>query len=333
MAIKHITKTALVSLTAVAAVAVADHHKPGMGVEVTGFQNTLAEESFQTVIIQKALEELGYDVQPIQQIAYAPGYNAIAQNDIQWTAVNWDPLHNEMYENAGGDDAFLKRGQYVSGAAQGYLVDKKTAEQYGIDTIDDLKDPKIAKLFDKTGDGKADLTGCEAGWGCEGTINYHLEAYELSDTVNHVQGTYSAIIADTIERYNAGESVVYYTWTPYWVSGVLIPGQDVVWLQVPYTAHPQGFETELPNGANYGFAVNSLRIVANKEFADANPAAAKLFEVAKLDINAVSAQNRLILNGENTDSDIERHANNWISANQEMFDSWLEAARDAGKGM
>ncbi|WP_119395917.1 glycine betaine/L-proline ABC transporter substrate-binding protein ProX [Salinibius halmophilus] len=333
MAIKHFTKTALVSLTAVAAVAVADHHKPGMGVEVTGFHSPIAEEAFQTVIIQKALEELGYDVQPIQQVDYAAGYTAIAQNDIQWTSVNWDPLHDTMYDNAGGNDVFFKRGNYVAGAAQGYLMDKKTAEEYGIDTIDDLKDPEIAKIFDKTGDGKADLTGCQAGWGCEAVINHQLEAFGLEDTVNHVQGAYAAIIGDTIQRYNDGEPIVYYTWTPYWVSGILVPGQDVVWLEVPYSDHPRGIDTELPNGKNYGFAVNSLRIVANREFTEANPAAAKLFEVAKLDINAVSAQNRLVSDGENTDSDIERHANNWIAANQDEFNSWLEAARDAAKGM
>lgn len=331
MAIKQFTKAALVSLTAVAAVAAADDHKPGMGVEVTGFQSPIAEESFQTLIIQKALEELGYDVQPVQQVDYSAGYTAIAQNDIQWTSVSWDPLHNEMYENSGGDDAFFKRGHYVSGAAQGYLVDKATAEEYGIDSIDDLSDPEIAQLFDKTGDGKADLTGCQAGWGCEAVINHQLEAFDLEDTVNHVQGTYAAIISDTIQRYNNDEPIVYYTWTPYWVSGILVPGQDVVWLEVPYSDHPRGIDTELPNGKNYGFAVNSLRIVANRDFTEANPAAATLFEVAELDINAVSAQNRLISDGENTDRDIERHVDNWINANQDLFNSWLEAAREAAK--
>ena len=47
------------------------------------------------------------------------------------------------------------------GAAQGYLIDKKTAEQYHIPaSIDQLKDPQIVKLFDTNNDGKADLTGC-----------------------------------------------------------------------------------------------------------------------------------------------------------------------------
>ena len=98
---------------------------------------------------------------------------------------------------------------------------------------------------------------------------------------------------------------------------------------MPRSEHPLGTDTQLPNGDNYGFNVNSERIVVNKEFAEANPAAKKLFEVAKLNINAVSAQNKLISEGENTAADIERHTTNWIAKNRELFDSWLEAARNA----
>lgn len=305
--------------------------KPGKGVAVKGFHSPIAEEKFQSILINRALSELGYDVQPLQEVEYGAGYSAIAQNDIQWMAVSWDPLHNDMYKNSGGDETFVKQGYYITGAAQGYLVDKGTAEKHNIDTIDDLKDPEIAKLFDASGDGKADLTGCQPGWGCEKVINHQLDAFGLRDTVNHVQGSYAAIISDTITRFKAGEPVVYYTWTPYWVSGVLVPGKDVVWLEVPRSEHPQGIDTKLPNGKNYGFSVNSERIVANREFANANPAAAKLFEVAKLDINAVSAQNKLVADGENTEADINRHADNWIKNNQDIFNSWLAAARAAAQ--
>ncbi|MFP1591885.1 hypothetical protein ACLB1M_20810 [Escherichia coli] len=41
---------------------------------------------------------------------------------------------------------FWCEGVFVNGAAQGYLIDKKTADQYKITNIAQLKDPKIAKL-------------------------------------------------------------------------------------------------------------------------------------------------------------------------------------------
>ncbi len=306
-----------------------DHGKPGKGVEVQALQSAIAEETFQTVVLNEALKELGYKVKPIKEVDYSAAYTSIANGDATYMAVNWFPLHNTMYKNAGGDAVFYREGHYIEGAAQGYLIDKKTADKHGIDNIGDFKDPKIAALFDTDGDGKADLTGCQAGWGCEGVIEHQLDAFELRDRITHKQGQYAAIISDTIARYNDGESVFYYTWTPYWVSGKLVPGKDVVWLEVPFSSNPNGTDTKLPNGKNYGFDINSERVVANKQFAMKNPAAAKLFEVAKLPINDVSAQNMLIADGEDSQGQIKQHAKNWIKANRELFDSWIAAAKKA----
>ena len=302
---------------------------PGEGVSVTAIQSPIAEETFQTVVINKLLEELGYDIQAIKEVDYSAGYTSIANGDATYMTVNWFPLHNTMYSNAGGDDKFFRKGHYISGAAQGYLIDKKTADKHGITKISDLNDPKIAALFDTNGDGLADLTGCQAGWGCEGVIEHQLDAFNLRDNINHNQGAYAAIISDTIARYNAGESILYYTWTPYWVSGKLVPGKDVVWLEVPFSANPNGTDTSLPNGKNYGFDINSERIVANKEFATQNPAAAKLFEIAELPINDVSAENMLIANGEDSMKQIEAHASNWIKANRSLVNEWIKAAKAA----
>lgn len=302
---------------------------PGEGVSVTAIQSPIAEETFQTVVMNKVLEELGYDIQAIKEVDYSAGYTSIANGDATYMTVNWFPLHNTMYSNAGGDDKFFRKGHYISGAAQGYLIDKKTADKHGITKISDLNDPKIAALFDTNGDGLADLTGCQAGWGCEGVIEHQLDAFDLRDNINHNQGAYAAIISDTIARYNAGESILYYTWTPYWVSGKLVPGKDVVWLEVPFSANPNGTDTSLPNGKNYGFDINSERIVANKEFATQNPAAAKLFEIAELPINDVSAENMLIANGEDSMKQIEAHASNWIKANRSLVNEWIKAAKAA----
>ena len=115
------------------------------------------------------------------------------------------------------------------------------------------------------------------------------------------------------------------------MSGKLVPGKDVVWLEVPFSSNPNGSDTKLPNGKNYGFDINSERIVANKKFAEENPAAAKLFELASLSVNDVSAENMLIANGEDSQKQIRQHALNWIKANQATFDGWLEAARNAAK--
>ena len=307
---------------------------PGKGVKVLPLKSSIAEETFQTLLVMKGLEKLGYDVQPIQEVEYPTAHIAIGNGDATFMADHWNPLHADYYKNAGGDAKLYRRGTYSGNAAQGYLIDKKTADAHGITNVEQLKDPKIAQLFDTNGDGKADLTGCTPGWGCEAMIEHHLDAYGLRNTVTHQQGTYSALIADTITRYRAGKPVLYYTWTPYWVSNELKPGKDVVWLEVPFSSLPgeqKGIDTQLPNGKNYGFVVNNQQIVANKAWAEKNPAAAKLFEVMQLPVRDINAQNHLMSQGQNKPADIERHVDGWIKAHQKTFDAWIAPALAAAK--
>ncbi|MEM0980047.1 MAG: glycine betaine/L-proline ABC transporter substrate-binding protein ProX, partial [Cyanobacteria bacterium P01_H01_bin.58] len=210
-------------------------------------------------------------------------------------------------------------------------IDKATADEYGITSMEQLQDPEIAALFDSDGDGKANLTGCNPGWGCELVIEHHLDEYGLRDTVQHDQGQYVALIADTITRYEQGEPVLFYTWTPLWVSGVLQEGEDVTWMNVPYTSLPeaQGEASEADTsaeGKNLGFFLDQQVILANQEFIDNNPAAAKLFSLLEVPIADVSAQNQLIQDGEDSPEDIRGHAEAWIADNQAQFDGWIEEA-------
>ncbi|MCU5774809.1 glycine betaine/L-proline ABC transporter substrate-binding protein ProX [Erwiniaceae bacterium BAC15a-03b] len=307
---------------------------PGKGVTVNPVQSTLPEESFQTELINQALVKLGYDVQPTKEVDYNVAYTAIAKGDATYLAVNWDPLQKDMYETAGGDQKFYREGTYISGAAQGYLIDKKTADKYHITDISQLKDPKLAKLFDADGDGKADLAGCNPGWVCGSVIEAQVKAYGLSNTVQQNQGNYSAIIADTLTRYKSGLPVLYFTWTPYWVSNVLKPGKDVVWLTVPFSATPgsqKDLDTKLPNGKNYGFIANSEHVVANKAWAQQNPAAAKLFAIVKLPLADVNAQNQRMHDGESSSEHIQQHVEGWIKAHQATFDGWVKQAAAAAK--
>ena len=303
---------------------------PGKGVTVRPAEGTLIEEKFQHRILYRALEELGYEVAEPSETSYQLIHVALGGGDADFTAVHWDPLHAQFYKESGGGERIEKVGSLIEGALQGYLVDKKSYDA-GVKNLGDLKKADVAKRFDTTGNGKADLVGCPPGWGCERVITHQLEEFGLGGTVDQNQGEYAAIVSDAIARFKGGESIVYYTWTPYWVSGVLVPGKDVEWIEVPYSSLPDGREAETTfNGKNLGFEVNALRVVANSDFLNKNPAAKKLFEVAKIDINDVSGQNNKMRDGEDSDSDINRHVDAWIKSNRSAFDGWLKAARAAG---
>ncbi|MGJ3252519.1 MAG: glycine betaine/L-proline ABC transporter substrate-binding protein ProX [Elainellaceae cyanobacterium] len=308
---------------------------PGEGATVTPAFSVL-EEMFQTEIVNIGLEQLGYTVEDGKEIEYATMHVDLANGGIDYTAVHWEQLHNDFFENSGGDEQLERKGVIVADALQGYSIDQATAEEYDITTLDQLQDPKIAELFDTDGDGQANLTGCNPGWGCELVIEHHLDAYNLQDTVQHDQGQYFAIMADTITRYEQGEPILYYTWTPLWVSSVLEPGEDVRWLEVPYTDLPKeqgdvSEEATTVDGKNLGFAVDQIRILTNDQFIADNPAANRLFELVTIPIEDINAQNQLMRDGEDTPEDIRRHAEEWISENQDQFDSWVEDARSAAE--
>ena len=274
--------------------------KPGEGVTVRPVVQAYAEEYFQARILFRALEDLGYEVAQPEEVVAQTAHLALGTGDADFYTAHWNTLHSKFFEESGGDAVLEKTGNLLAGALQGYLINK-SAYDAGVQNLGDLKKPEVAKMFDADGDGLADLAGCVPGWGCERVIEHQLTEFGLRDTVAHNQGEYNAIIADTIARQANGENILFYTWTPNWVAGVLVPGENVEFLSVPYSSLPDGVKANTEfEGKDLGFAVDSIRVIATDAFLEANPAAAKLFEVASIDINDVSIQNKKISDGEDS---------------------------------
>jgi len=319
------------TLTAVSLCASASSDKPGEGVKVTPIFSAIAEERFRGEIALEGLRELGYNVQEPKETEYSVMMVALGNGDADFTVHLWEKLHEKFYQQAGGDDVMVKAGDIMPGVLQGYLIDKKTADAYHIKYITDLQKPEIAKLFDSDGDGKADLTGCNPGWGCELAIAHHMKAYGLEKTVKVNQGSYFALMADTIARYKSGKPILYYTWVPQWIANVLVLDKDVVWLEVPKTDLPGGKNDvdTMYKGKNLGFAVDKVEAVLNKNFAKKNPAALKFLSLMQISTDDESAQNMKMHDGEKKPADIKRHAKEWVTAHRQQFDAWLQAARAA----
>ncbi|AZD36465.1 Glycine betaine/L-proline transport substrate-binding protein ProX [Pseudomonas chlororaphis subsp. aurantiaca] len=324
VALLALTLSPLLALAATA-------QQPGQGVSVTPIFPSIAEERFRGEIAMAGLKELGYDVQAPKETDYPAMMLALSYGDADFTVHMWDMLHASFYSKAGGDDTMVKTGNIMPGVLQGYMIDKKTADAYHITSVEDLKKPEIAKLFDSNGDGKADMTGCNPGWGCEVMVEHHMKAYGLEKTVTDNRGSYFALMADTIARYQQGKPILYFTWVPQWISSVLVEGKDVVWLSVARTDLPGGkndVDTSF-NGKNLGFPVDTIKAVFNKEFAEKNPVAVKFLSEMQISTDDESAQNLKMHNGENSAADIKRHAAEWITAHRAQYDSWLADARAA----
>jgi glycine betaine/proline transport system substrate-binding protein len=319
--------------------------QPGSGIEVSAARANWSTGFFQAEIFQQLLSELGYEVSDPANAELGPDifYPALAQGDYDFWANGWLPLHAPNFEaetptgQTVGDLVSPVGFEVEKGALQGYLIDKATADEYGITSVAQIvEDPELSALFDEDGDGVADLYGCNEGWGCARAINATIEENGWQDTLTHKQGEYSVLFQDVIARIGRGESALYYTWTPNFTVAQLTPGEDVVWIGLGADV-PGGEDTatELEAGlcaadpCDMGFVPADIRVVANNEFLDANPAARALFEAVQIPVEDIAAQNLEYEGGANTQPDIVEQASAWIEENREQVDEWLDDARAA----
>ena len=298
---------------------------------------------FQAEVYRLLLERLGYRVEGPTTMDNSEFYAAVAAGSVDLWASGWFPLHDSFVEGSASVEAV---GTAVDdGALQGYFVDAATAELHDITSLGDLADPAVAALFDADDDGRADLVGCQVGWSCADTIDHHLSAYGLTGTVEHVQGDYSPLIAEAIARYHSGQPVLYYTWTPNWTVGELVPGRDAVWLEVPFASLPDDQAAAIDRAAVAGIAgcshdpcltgwpPNDIRAVANSDFLDANPSVRTLLEQVVIPLDDISTQNVQMVQHGGDPQDIELHAREWIEANLASVTRWIEAADPDAVGL
>ena len=297
---------------------------------------------FQAEVYRLLIQRLGYQVDGPFTMDNDEFYEALAAGEVDLWANGWFPTH----------DSHIRMGvvetvgtQVDNGALQGYFVDKVTAETHGITSLGDLAAPEIAALFDQDADGLADLIGCEVSWGCAAIIEHHLEAYGLKETVEQVQGAYSPLITETIDRYHAGQPVLYFTWTPNWTVGELEPGREVIWLETPFPSLPadqiafldRTAIAGIPGCANdpcqVGWPPNDIRVVANSGFLENNPSIRKLLEQVVIPLHDISAQNALMVADEGDPEDIRRHAEEWVAANEVVVTRWIETADPNAVGL
>lgn len=82
------------------AAAQAANDLPGKGVTVQPLKSSLAEEAFQTLLVMRGLEKLGYKVEPMKDLEPATEHLAIANGDATFMAHHWSLLHADSTRTA-----------------------------------------------------------------------------------------------------------------------------------------------------------------------------------------------------------------------------------------
>ncbi|WP_163336417.1 glycine betaine/L-proline ABC transporter substrate-binding protein ProX [Desulfopila sp. IMCC35008] len=337
---KFLMIAAVTSMTMVGTVQ-ADTDKPGEGVKVQPARATWNTGFFQEALVRRGLGELGYNVKKPKDLQNPIFYKTVSLGDVDYWTNGWFPNHDGQLPKGFYDKADTVGYVVKAGGLQGYLVSKKHVDQFGISSLDDFKRDEVKKAFDKNGDGKADLTACPPGWGCETVIAHHMNVYDLDNHINPVKASYEAGMASAIAAYKDGEPIFFYTWAPNWTIFKMKPGKDVMWINVPKTIpkdsqmkgkdrmEVSGIEGAVSDPVKLGFVVSDVRIVANKKFMADNPAATRFFELFTLPLVDINEQNTRMNEGEKSQKDIERHVDEWIVKNKATWDGWLAEARKA----
>lgn len=294
------------------------------GKAVVTCTSTSIEGLFHQMIPILGLRELGYKVDMPKTLSVPLVHQSIALDDCDYALDEWVPLHDTFY--AAVKDQATRLGPTITGASQGYLIDKATADAHKITSLEQFKDPAIAALFDTNDNGKANLAGANPGWGSEKVINSEIETIGLKDTIDHDQGEYSVLISDVLARFKSGKPVFFYTWTPNWTTAELKPGESTIWL----TVNAENCAKDQPCGkSTSGFPVNDIDILANNDFLTRNPSAKAFLSAVRIPLEDINAENLLIHQGQSSEKEVIGHAEKWVADHRADVDAWIKQAKAA----
>ena len=301
--------------------------KPGEGKQIKLARASWDTFWFGTYVLQKGFQELGYTVPEPNTYTVPTLFQVIDQGDADLTCDVIVPL-------AIVPESLKLIGPFMNpGSINGYLIDRKTAEEHKIQYMSDLKKPEIAKIFGEGGD-KARMVGPNPGWGSEKFVIKQFKETGLDQSIELVQGEYNILCADAISRFRSGQPILAYGWYPNELTVTLRPGTDLVWLAFEEGQADASYA--LPNlkgcaasgeMCNTGNPSTQYCIAANPKWVEENPVAVKFLELWKMDLEDRVKQNDLMRAGEKRDSDLKRHADQWIADHRSDFDKWIAAAQ------
>jgi len=119
----------------------------------------------------------------------------------------------------------------------------------------------------------------------------------------------------------------------------LEPGVDVVWLSVrnpnPEWSNIANVDAATCPGqpCNTGFTASDVRVLANDQFLEANPAVRRLIEVVEISaVDVAREQQFLQVDDDGSDiarveTEVDRIASEWIARNRSVINAWLATAR------
>ncbi len=330
---------------------------PGDGVSLTMCRANWASGYIQAEIVRQILQQAGFEVSDPSVIELGPSnaYTAMAEGSCDFWANSWYPGHYSWFENQlsdgslVGDHVEAVPGLFQDSGVQGFLVTKSWAEDNNVSTIDQInRDESLWSQLDSDGNGKAEILGCPESWTCD-DITENMIAFgngvEPWDNFEETKAEYDALFAEMVNRVNAGEPGILYTWSPASYLTVLVPGDNVLWLSVEAVlddSNPlgkEGGENHQQEGGftsfgadmctqpcQLGWSAADIQVSARTDMLDGTPFLRNLFPLIKPSILDISFLQVDQTDGDGSQAHVAQLASGWMDTNADAVASWIAEA-------
>lgn len=174
-----------------------------------------------TAVLQEVIaKRLGYEVGVVQAES-AVIFAAMDKGDGSLDVFTdlWMPNQAEKwakYIAEGSRESVLVNDQPYTGL-QGLFVPGYIQDEHGIKSVQDLMDPKIAKLFDSNGNGKGEYWPGGPGWNATNVEQVKAKSYGYDAHFEPFIVSDAALKAKLETDYRRQRGILFYYWTPEWI--------------------------------------------------------------------------------------------------------------------
>ncbi len=192
-----------------------------------------------------------------------------------------------------------------------------------VSSIEDLRKPEVAAMFDKDGNGKGEYWPGDAGWKSTRMWQVKFKSYgldELWEAEVLPDATFKGLLKTAIAR---EKPILFYYWTPEWVHAAY----NLTPIQEP--ARTEGCENVSYDAEDWLEASTfncvsteaQIYVTYSKSLETRNPAAAKFLSQIQLDPAVV---NDWILKIGRDKMDPRDVAEEWVASNMDIVNEWIK---------
>lgn len=236
-----------------------------------------------------------------------------------WTDM-WMPNQQGPWDKYIEDAGTVAHNQPYAGTQQMYVPSYMSDQ---ISSFEDLKDPAVAAMFDKDGNGKGEYWAGDASWKSTKIWQVKMKSYGLSELWEPEIISDATFKAQLKSSYGNQKPILFYYWTPEWIHAAY----DISPLAEP--EHTEGCMNLQLDGEDWLEVSEagcktpdaSIYVSYSKSLEERNPAAAKFLSQIQLDPAVV---NDWILKIGRDEMDPQDVAEEWVAANMDTVNEWIK---------